>query len=148
MIEAGSPAPAFELKGSDDKTHKLSDYRGKKVILAFYPLDFSPVCSKEHECFVDDMSKFNGANAVVLGVSVDSVWCHKAFAQAKGITYPLLADFQPKGAVAAQYGLYYADKGITHRATVLVDEEGKVAKVWNYDIPQQRNNDEILSALA
>lgn len=148
MIEAGSPAPEFSLKGSDDKVHTLSEYRGKKVVLAFYPLDFSPVCSKEHECFVDDMSKFNGANAVVLGVSVDSVWCHKAFAQAKGIEYPLLADFQPKGEMASKYGLYYDDKGITHRATVLIDEEGKVAKVWSYDIPQQRNNDEILSALA
>jgi peroxiredoxin len=147
MIQVGDIAPDFELKGHDDKAHKLSDYRGKKVILAFYPLDFSPVCTNEHACFVNDLPRFNGANAVVLGVSVDSVWAHKAFAKHMGIDYPLLADFHPKGAMSDKYGLYYADKGITHRATVVIDEDGKVASVFHYDIPQQRNNDEILSAL-
>lgn len=147
MITVGTAAPDFELKGHDDKTHKLSSYRGKKVVLAFYPLDFSPVCSKEVECFRDDLSKFNSANAVVLGISVDSVWCHKAFAQAKNLQFPLFADFHPKGAVAAQYGLYYAEKGISHRATVVIDEQGKVVKLWDHEIPTQRNNAEIVAAL-
>lgn len=147
MIQVGTPAPDFELAGHDDKKHKLSDYRGKKVVLAFYPLDFSPVCSKEHECFANDLSAFEGCGAVVFGISVDSVWCHKAFAQTKGLSYPLLADFHPKGAVAEQFGLYYKDKGISHRATILVDEQGVVSHVWDYDIPQQRDNSAILAAL-
>lgn len=147
MIQPGQQAPDFELKGHDDRMHKLSDYRGKKVVLAFYPLDFSPVCSNEHACFVNDLARFNAANAVVLGISVDSPWAHKAFAQKLGITYPLLADFHPKGAVADRFGLYYPDKGVSHRATVLIGEDGTVLKVWDHELAQQRSNEQILQEL-
>ncbi|RMG15891.1 MAG: hypothetical protein D6729_11800, partial [Deltaproteobacteria bacterium] len=84
-IEKGQPAPDFTLVDQDGNEHTLSQYRGKPVVLIFYPLDFSPVCSKEHACLVEDLSKFNELDAVVLGISVDSNWCHKAFAEAKGI---------------------------------------------------------------
>ena len=147
-IEIGQVAPDFTLKGNDDKEHSLSSYRGKPVVLAFYPLDFSPVCSKEHACFVEDYSKFNDVHAQVLGISVDSVWAHKAFAEKMGIKYPLLADFQPRGAVAATYGLFLADKGITERATVIVDGEGKVAYVKVHGIPNAREDAELLAELA
>jgi len=108
----GAPAPEFTLKDQDQKEIKLSDYKGKKnVVLVFYPLDWSPVCTKEHACMVNDKKQFEDLDAQVLGLSVDSVWSHKAYADKMGIHYPLLADFQPRGAVAAKYGVYLEDKG-------------------------------------
>jgi len=153
-IAIGAVAPDFEL-GSNllendrpGKKVKLSDYRGKRnVVLAFYPLDFSPVCSKEHECFREDLSQLEGADAQVLGISVDSIWAHAAFAKQAGLKYPLLADFNPRGDVAKKYGLYLEDKGITARATVIVDENGKVAWVKEQAIPEPRDDKAILAEL-
>jgi peroxiredoxin len=148
-IAVGMPAPDFALKDQSQKEVKLSDYRGKKrVVLAFYPLDWSPVCTNEHACFVNDMKRFEGLDAQVLGVSVDSVWSHKAFAEKMGISYPLLADFQPRGAMASQYGVYLADKGITGRAVAIVDRDGKIAWFKQYDIPVVPDVDEVAKALA
>lgn len=147
-IAVGERAPDFALKGHDDKEHRLSDFRGRPVVLAFYPLDFSPVCSREHACFVNDLARFNGINAQVLGISVDSVWAHKAFAEKMGIRYPLLADFHPKGQAARGFGLYLEDKGITNRATVIVDKDGVVRYVKVQEIPEARDNEQILAALA
>ena len=146
-IEAGQPAPEFTLKDQNQKEVSLRDFRGQNIVIAFYPLDFSPVCSKEHACFHDDFSQFKGLNAQVLGISVDSAWTHKAFAEKLGIEYPLLADFHPKGGIAQKYGLYLQDKGITNRATVIIDKEGMVHYVNVYDIPQQRANTELIEAL-
>jgi mycoredoxin-dependent peroxiredoxin len=146
-IEVGQTAPEFTLKDQSQKEVSLSDFRGRNVVLAFYPLDFSPVCSKEHACFHDDFSQFAGLNAQILGISVDSAWTHKAFAEKLGIQYPLLADFHPKGAVSEKYGLYLQDKGITNRATVIIDKDGIVRYVNVYDIPQQRANKELVEAL-
>ena len=146
-IKVGDKAPDFSLKAQDDKEYKLSEQRGHKVVLAFYPLDFSPVCSKEHACFTNDLKQFNDVDARVFGISVDSVWAHKAFAEKMGINYPLLADFHPKGAVASKYGLYLEDKGITNRATVVIDKEGIVREVVVHDIPQQRSNASIVETL-
>jgi peroxiredoxin len=147
-IEVGLKAPDFTLKDQNQKEVSLKDFLGKNVVLAFYPLDFSPVCSKEHACFHDDFSQFQGLNAQVLGISVDSAWAHKAFAEKLGIQYPLLADFHPKGAIAGRFGLYLEEKGITNRATVIVDKEGIVRYVKVYDIPQQRDNKELVDALS
>ena len=146
-IQVGEKAPEFTLKGHDDKEYKLSDLRGHKVVLAFYPLDFSPVCSKEHACFRDDLKQFETLDAKVFGVSVDSVWAHKAFAQQLGISYPLLADFHPRGEVSKKFGLYLEDKGITNRATVVLDRDGVVRHITVHDIPEQRSNTTILQAL-
>ena len=110
-IAVGQPAPEFTLKDQNQKEIKLSDFAGKRnVVLMFYPLDFSPICTTEHACFVNDLKQFEKLDAQVLGLSVDSVWTHKAFAGKMGITYPLLADFHPKGAVADRYGMYNANK--------------------------------------
>src|SRR6204780_3694027 len=134
-IQVGSPAPDFALKDQSQKEVKLSDYRGKKVVIVFYPLDWSPVCTNEHVCLVNDLKRFEQLDAQVLGVSVDSVWSHKAFAEKMGIPYPLLADFQPRGAVGNLFGVYLADKGITGRAIAVVDRDGKIAWFKKYDIP-------------
>jgi peroxiredoxin len=150
-ISVNQPAPDFELPSSDldngrpGKKYKLSDLRGKPVVLAFYPLDFSPVCTKENTCFKEDLKQFETLGAQVLGISVDSAWTHAAFAKSLGVTYPLLADFHPKGAVAKAYGLYMDDKGISKRATVVVDKNGKVA--WVKEHAEQRDNNELLEAI-
>ena len=144
----GATAPDFTLKDQNQKDVKLSDFRGKKnVVIVFYPLDWSPVCTNEHVCFVNDMKRFEQLDAQVLGLSVDSVWSHKAFAEKMGIHYPLLADFQPRGAVADKFGVYLADRGITARAIAIVDRNGKVAWFKNYDIPTVPDLGEVSEAL-
>ena len=147
-IAVGTKAPDFTLQDQDQNDVTLSSFQGKKnVILAFYPLDFSPVCSKEHACFRDDLKGFEGLNAQVLGVSVDSAWAHKAFARHLEVSYPLLADFHPRGQVAAKFGLYLDDKGITQRATVVIDKQGVVRYVYVNEILEQRDNKQIHKAL-
>ena len=144
----GATAPDFTLKDQNQKDVKLSDFRGKKnVVIVFYPLDWSPVCTNEHVCFVNDMKRFEQLDAQVSGLSVDSVWSHKAFAEKMGIHYPLLADFQPRGAVADKFGVYLADRGITARAIAIVDRSGKVAWFKNYDIPTVPDLGEVSEAL-
>ncbi len=147
-IAVGHPAPDFVLKDQNHKEVKLSDFAGKRnVVLMFYPLDFSPICTNEHACFVNDMKQFEKLDAQVLGLSVDSVWAHKAFAEKMGISYPLLADFHPKGAVADKFGMYLADKGITGRAIAIINKAGKVAWLKNYDIPVVPDMKEVEQAL-
>jgi peroxiredoxin len=147
-IAVGQTAPDFSLKDQYDKDVKLSDFAGKKnVVLVFYPLDWSPVCTNEHACLVNDMKKFDTLDAAVLGVSVDSAWSHKAYSQKMGIKYSLLADFNPRGAMADKYGVYLAEKGITGRAIVIVSKDGKVAWVKSYDIPVVPDVAEVASAL-
>ncbi|MFI5307609.1 MAG: redoxin domain-containing protein [Polyangiales bacterium] len=144
-------APDFELPshelddGSPGRKVKLSALRGKPVVLAFYPMDFSPTCTKENTCFRDDLTQFAQLGAQVLGISIDSKWTHAAFAKSLGVSYPLLADFHPKGAVAKAYGLYQEDKGFSKRATVVIDKNGKVA--WVKEHSGQRSNAEVLEAI-
>jgi peroxiredoxin (alkyl hydroperoxide reductase subunit C) len=147
-IAVGQPAPDFALKDQSQKEIKLSDFAGKRnVVLVFYPLDFSPLCSNEHACFVNDLKQFESLDAQVLGLSVDSVWAHKAFAEKLGVTYPLLADFLPRGAVAEKFGVYMAERGVAGRAIVIVDKAGKIAWFKNYDYPNVPETKEIAQAL-
>ena len=148
-IAVGQAAPDFSLKDQYDKEVKLSDFTGKKnVVIVFYPLDWSPTCTKEHVCLVNGMKDFETLDAEVLGVSVDSAWSHKAYAEKMGIQYPLLADFQPRGAVGDKFGVYLADKGITGRAIAIVDRSGNIAWFKNYDIPVVPDLKEVADALA
>ncbi len=153
MIKVGEKAPDFtlgsnlEADGKPGKKVSLADYRGKNVVLAFYPLDFSPVCTQENTCLVNDFARFEGTNAVVLGISVDSAWAHKAFAEKLKIGYPLLADFQPKGEVGTKYGVYLADKGIESRTTIIVDKTGIVRWVKTNEIPVVPDTQEMLAEL-
>jgi peroxiredoxin len=148
-LSVGQTAPDFNLKDQSQKEIKLSDFAGKKkVVLVFYPLDWSPVCTNEHACFVNDMRQFETLDAEVLGVSVDSVWSHKAYAEKMNIKYSLLADFHPKGAMSEKYGVYLPEKGITGRAIFIIDKGGKVAWSKNYDIPVVPDVKEVATALA
>ena len=147
-IQVGAAAPDFALRDQNQKEVKLADYRGKKVVIVFYPLDWSPVCTNEHACVVNDMKRFAQLEAQILGISVDSPWSHKAFAEKMGITYPLLADFQPRGAAADKFGVYLADKGITGRAIAIISKDGKVAWFKQYDIPTVPDMNEVAQALS
>ncbi|HMI51015.1 MAG TPA: redoxin domain-containing protein [Candidatus Saccharimonadales bacterium] len=147
-ISVGQQAPDFTLQNQDKKDVRLSDFAGKKnVVLMWYPLDWSPVCTNEHACVVDQMKSFAALDAEILGISVDSTWSHKAYADKMHITYSLLADFQPRGAASEKYGVFLADKGITGRAIAIVDKAGKIAWFKNYDIPVVPDITEVAEAL-
>ena len=147
-IAVGQMAPDFTLLNQEKKEVKLSDFAGKKnVVLVWYPLDWSPTCTNEHACFVNEMKAFETLDAEVLGISVDSVWSHKAYAEKMGIKYSLLADFHPRGVASEKYGVYLADKGITGRAIAIVNKAGKVAWFKNYDIPVVPDVNEVAAAL-
>ncbi len=137
-IAVGSPAPDFALPDQDKKDFKLADYKGKKnVVLFFYPLDWSPTCTKENACFSSDLSRF-GKYAEVAAVSIDSTWSHKAWAEKMGLKHRLLADMHRK--VTKDYGLFHAGGNISQRATVIIDREGKVAWVHvEGDITKERD---------
>ncbi len=123
MVNVGDLAPDFELKDGDQNIVKLSSFKGKKVLLAFFPFAFSPVCTVELGCFQTDLKQFEGKGVQILGISVDSHWANKAFAQSLNVTYPLLADFNKTASAA--YGVLRAD-GFSERAYFLIDEEGRI----------------------
>jgi peroxiredoxin len=144
-LQAGDPAPDFTLPSTIGEKVTLSDYRGKKnVVLLFYPLDFSPVCSAENKQCAEMLPAKGAGEVQVLGISVDSLWAHKAFAAQQGISYPLLADFHPKGAVAQMYGVYLADKGLSARTAFIIGRDGKVKEIIRSDIPVARDIGKLL----
>lgn len=147
ILEKGTPAPDFELPATPDQKLKLADFRGKRVILAFYPADWSPVCSDQMSLYNETLKYFHKYNAEIMGLSVDSKWCHMAFEQNRKIHFPLLADFEPKGEVAKKYGVYNEQEGESHRALFVIDEEGIIQ--WSYLSPDGINPgaDGILDAL-
>jgi peroxiredoxin len=133
LIEPGTPAPGFALSDHSGNEVSLADFRGRKVVLCFYPGDFSPVCSDQLSIYQEVLSEIEASGATLVGVSVDSSWSHRAFRKQLGLELPLLADFHPKGEVARAYGVYLDDHGIANRALVLVDEEGVVR--WSHQSP-------------
>jgi peroxiredoxin len=133
MIAAGTPAPDFTLRDQDGEEVSLADHRGRKVLLVFYPMDFSPVCSDQLSIYQEVKPELADKGVTVLGISVDHSYAHKAFQEKLGIDTALLADFEPKGAVASAYGSYLDGLGFANRTLVLVDEEGTVA--WAYESP-------------
>lgn len=147
ILKAGLPAPDFTLRSSPEEMLTLSDLRGQRVILAFYPADWSPVCGDQMALYNEILSEFEKHNAVLLGISVDGRWCHAAYAKAKNLHFTLLADFEPKGAVSRQYGAYDETKGTSKRALFVIDESGVVS--WSYLSPPDVNPgaDGILNAL-
>ena len=145
-IKVGDNAPDFTLKDQDQKDWTLSSLRGKKnVVLIFYPLDWSPVCTGENKCISDDFPKFEQANAEVVGISTDSFFSHKAWADALGLKHRLLADFNRD--VVKKYGLYFEALNCGKRATVIIDKNGKVAYAKVQEIKTARDDKEILEAL-
>ena len=133
MIEAGARAPDFTLSDQHDNEVSLGDFAGSKLVIAFYPGDFSPVCSDQLSVYQEVLGEIEARGAKLVGVSVDSVFCHRAFAERLGTSIPLLADFHPKGEVCEAYGALIAERGHANRSLVLVDEQGTVA--WSHATP-------------
>ena len=137
ILQKGTPAPDFSLYSTPDKTVKLSDFRGKRVIIAFYPADWSPVCGDQMALYNEMLNYFRKYNAELLGISVDSKWCHAAFEEDRKIQFPLLADYEPKGAVSKLYGAYDEAEGSSARALFIIDEAGIIQ--WSYLSPMDIN---------
>ena len=148
ILASGSTAPDFELASGPDETITLRELRGRPVILAFYPADFSPVCGDQMALYNEILPEFEKHDARLLGVSVDGVWCHAAFARQRNIHFPLLSDFEPKGKVARSFGAYRQQDGICERALFVLDGEGIIR--WSYLSPIGTNPgaDGILDALS
>jgi peroxiredoxin len=125
-LPAGTPAPDFTLSSAPDRTVSLADFRGRPVILAFYPADWSPVCGDQMALYNEVLPEFERYHAQLLGISVDGAWCHAAFARDRRLHFPLLADFEPKGAVARRYGAYRQGDGFSERALFVIDGDGVV----------------------
>jgi len=133
VLEPGSQAPEFSLPSSPKQSVSLSAFRGRPVVLAFYPADWSPVCGDQMALYNEMLSEFGKYNAQLLGISVDSVWCHAAFVADRKLHFPLLADFEPKGGVARQYGVYREADGTSERALFVVDAAGVLR--WSFVSP-------------
>src|SRR2546423_2226263 len=146
-LSPGTEAPVFELPSTPDQTVSLADFRGRPVVLVFYPEDWSPVCSDQLALYQELMPEFQRFDAAVLGISVDGIWCHLAFAKDRNLHFPLLADFEPKGEVARAYQVYRATEGTSERALYGIDADGIVR--WSYVSPVGVNPgaDGILRAL-
>ena len=123
-LATGTPAPDFALPDASGRLVRLSDYRGKPVVLVFYPLDWSPGCSQQLDLYQSELAEFERRGAQILAVSVDSIYSHGAWAAVRGITFPLLADFSPKGEVARQYHVYRDQEGFSERALYVIDGDG------------------------
>jgi peroxiredoxin len=147
LLPPGTKAPEFTLPPAPHESFSLSELRGKPVILAFYPADWSPTCGDQIGLYNEILPEFQKFGAELLGISVDGPWSHKAFIEARKLRFRLLSDFEPKGAVAKQYGAYRSADGITERALFVIDKNGIIA--WNYLSPIRVNPgaDGILEAL-
>ena len=133
MIAAGETAPDFTLPNQDADEVSLSDFRGRKVMLVFYPADFSPVCSDQLSIYQEVLPQIAELGAALVGISVDGTWTHRAFKERLGVEIPLLADFHPKGEVARSFGAFLEEHGTSNRSLILVDEDGVVE--WVYESP-------------
>ncbi len=146
-LEAGTHAPDFTLQSTPDQAVSLHEFQGRPVILAFYPADWSPVCGDQMTLYNEILSEFKRFNAQLFGISVDGKWSHLAFAKENKLHFPLLADFEPKGAVARLYGAYRKREGTSERALFVIDADGVIC--WSYVSPVGVNPgaDGILNAL-
>jgi peroxiredoxin len=133
VIEVGAKAPDFSLPDQDGNQVSLADFAGRKLVLCFYPLDFSPVCTDQLSLYQEVLGEIESAGGTLVGISVDSSYSHRAFREKLNLEMPLLADFHPKGEVARAYGVYSDEYGSSGRALVLIDEDGVVR--WAFESP-------------
>jgi peroxiredoxin len=146
-LQPGTAAPDFELRSTPDQFVRRSDFRGRALIIAFYPADWSPVCTDQMALYSEILPEFKRLGAELVGISIDHAWCHLAFAKDRNLRFPLLADFHPKGEAARRYGVYGDEIGMSDRALFVVDGDGIV--YWSYVSPIGVNPgaDGILAAL-
>lgn len=144
-LPIGTPAPDFALLDASGQLVRLSDYRGQPVVLVFYPLDWSPGCSQQLDLYQSELAEFQRRGAQVLAISVDSLYSHGAWAAVRGINFPLLADFNPKGEVARQYQVYRDQDGFSERALYIVDADGIIR--WSHVSPYLHHVPDIYTLL-
>jgi peroxiredoxin len=147
VLQPGSKAPDFSLRSTPDQTVSLREFRGVPLVLVFYPADWSPVCGDQLALYNELLQDFRQHRANILGLSVDGAWCHLAYAKQRNLRFPLLSDFEPKGAVARAYGAYRQQEGVAERALFVLDGGGVIT--WSYLSPIGVNPgaDGILDAL-
>jgi len=147
ILPPGTRAPDFSLRSTPDQTVSLREFLGRPVILAFYPADWSPVCGDQMALYNEVLPEFRKFGAELMGISVDGIWCHLAFQKDRKLRFPLLADFEPKGAVARAYGVYSPESGSSGRGLFVIDSQGSIR--WSYLSPVGINPgaDGILTAL-
>ncbi|MCI4320455.1 MAG: redoxin domain-containing protein [Thermoplasmata archaeon] len=133
LLPEGTPAPLFELPSTPDQKVALKELRGRPVVLAFYPADWSPVCTDQMGVYNEVLPEFEKFDAEIMGISVDGIWSHAAFARDRKLHFPLLADFEPKGEVSRQYGAYMEREGESARALFVIDPKGTIR--WSYLSP-------------
>lgn len=133
VLPPDTVAPDFNLKSTPDQSVSLHDFRGQPVVLAFYPADWSPVCGDQMALYNEILPEFQNLGAELMGISVDGVWCHAAFSRDRKLHFPLLSDFEPKGAVARLYGAYREGDGVCERALFVIDDEGVIR--WSHLSP-------------
>jgi peroxiredoxin len=136
-LPPATPAPSFELNCTPDQKISLNELRGRPVILAFYPADWSPVCGDQLALYNEILNEFNQHQAQLIGISVDGVWCHAAYARDRKLHFPLLSDFEPKGQISRQYGVYNQQHGHSERALFVIDRDGVIR--WSYVSPMGVN---------
>ena len=147
VLRPGLAAPEWELRSTPDQSVRLSEFRGRPLIMAFYPADWSPVCTDQMALYNEVLPEFRRFGAELVGISIDHAWCHIAFARDRNLHFPLLADFHPKGEVSRRYGVYDDEIGVSERALFVVDANGTIH--WSYVSPIGVNPgaDGILAAL-
>jgi len=133
LLNAGTAAPDFCLPTTPDQTISLSEFRGRNVVLVFYPADWSPVCGDQLALYNEILPMIKRHNAEILAMSVDGVWCHLAYRKDRKLRFPLVSDFEPKGAVARRYGAYRENEGVAERALFVIDDQGVIR--WSYVSP-------------
>jgi peroxiredoxin len=147
ILEAGQRAPDFLLPATPDQRISLAEFRGRPVVLAFFPAAWSPVCDDQLTQYQAALPAFSRRRATLLGISCDGIWCHVAFARHRGLHFPLLSDFEPKGTVARRYGVYDTDEGTAGRALFVLDDDGTIT--WSHLSPSGVNpgTEGVLAAL-
>ena len=147
-LEVGDEAPDFTLRDENNKKWTLSEHRGNKILLVFYPLSFSGVCTHELHELTDRQSRFAAAGAEVVGISVDSKYVQKAFKKQESLSATLLADFNPRGEVAARYGVFMEKWGYANRGSFVIGSDGRIASKVVTTPEDARDPEAYLQALA
>jgi peroxiredoxin len=147
ILPPGRTAPDFTLRVTPDQVLSLSELRGRRVVLAFYPADWSPVCGDQMTLYNQVLPEIRDRGADLLGASVDGAWCHQAFAKDRNLHFPLLSDFEPKGEVARAYGAYREGEGVAERALFVIDDKGVIAWSFRSSLAVNPGADGILDAL-
>jgi mycoredoxin-dependent peroxiredoxin len=147
MLQVGDVAPDFELLDESGKPTRLSSFRGRSVILVFFPAAFSPICTEELKSLSEHAGEFERGNAALIGVSVDNKWSLKAFKRDEGLTATLLSDFHPKGNIAQKYGVFMGETGYAKRGTFVIDKDGFIRGITVKEPKEPRNEEDALNQL-